>query len=192
MMYEDNAGKIVRLAGWVILFVMVTLWLLLPLARGLMKTATTEEALFVLREVIWGADGERLLQMVIGYVLACSTIIVGGYTREHAFQKKSETEDRIIGYLKLSVRTDIQSFAQKVGMSPADLMKTLSLIRQKRDVVFLIENNEVYMPGYERERPKEIVREVVKEVVKMPCNHCGNLVDINAERCPNCAAPIKA
>jgi hypothetical protein len=192
MGFEDNIGKIVRLTGWVVLVVMATLWLLLPLARGLMNITTKEEALFVFREVIWGIDGEELLKMVIGFVGACVIIRIGGYMREHELQKKSETEDRIVGYLKLSGRTDIENLAQKVGMPAADIMKTLSLIRQKRDIVFLIEDNEVYMPGYERERPKEVIREIVKEVVKIPCNHCGSLVDLNAEKCPNCAAPIKA
>jgi len=146
----------------------------------------------VFREVVWGIDGEELLKLVIGFLTASVIIKLGCYMREHYLEKKSEIEDRIIGYLKLSGRTDIENLAQKAGMSSTELMKTLSLIRQKRDVVFLVENNEVYMPGYERERPKEVVREVVKEVVKIPCNHCGNLVDLNAEKCPNCAAPIKA
>lgn len=35
------------------------------------------------------------------------------------------------------------------------------------------------MPGYERERPKEVMKEIVKEVVKMPCKHCGYLADSN-------------
>jgi len=73
MGFEDNAGKI-KLAGWVVLVVMATLWLLLPLARGLINVTIKEEALSVFREVILGGDGKELLKTAIGFAVACVVI----------------------------------------------------------------------------------------------------------------------
>ncbi|NWF86455.1 hypothetical protein HXY32_01355 [Candidatus Bathyarchaeota archaeon] len=117
---------------------------------------------------------------------------MGNYVGEYEQKKSVETEDKILGYLKLTGRTNIEDLSTKVGISSTQLIKILSIIRQKREFVFFIDGNEVYMPGYERERPKEVVKEIVKEVVKIPCKHCGYLSDPNAEKCPNCSAPIKA
>jgi hypothetical protein len=40
-------------------------------------------------------------------------------------------------------------------------------------------------------RPVSVVkeREVIREVVRIPCRHCGILVDNTATKCPSCGAP---
>jgi len=188
----EYIGKIVKLTSSICISMVIILWFIIPLAKGLMNITRTEEAIVVFRQVFWGINGEELLKLIVVCVTGSAILKLGNYLREHELNKKAETEDRILGYLKLSGRTSIENLAQKVGVPSTELIKTLAAIRQNRDVVFFIEDSEIYMPGYERERPKEVVKEVVKEIVKMPCSHCSSLVDPNIERCPNCGAPPKA
>lgn len=190
-MTAELAGKAIRLTGWICLSALMILWLVVPLAKGLINLTTTEEAILAIRQVIWGTEGEALLKILLGIVISSAIIKSGGYLCQYELREKTELAERILGYLKLSGRIDMNSLAMKTGTSTTELVRILSTIRQDRDVVFFIDNNEVYMPGYERERPKEVIREIVKEVVKIPCSHCGTLTDPNVEKCSNCGSPLK-
>jgi hypothetical protein len=186
----EYLGRAIKLVSSVCASLIVILWLIIPLANGLMNSTRAGDAIFVFRQVFWGTNGEELLKLVIAFAIVGIIAKTGAHLQEHELRKRAETEERILGYLKLSGRTSIESLAQKVGMSSVELTRILATIRQNRDVIFFIEDNDIYMPGYERERPKEIVREVVKEVIKMPCSHCSSLVDPNTTKCPNCGAPL--
>lgn len=39
--------------------------------------------------------------------------------------------------------------------------------------------------------PREVIREREIITVKVRCQHCGTLVDPQASKCPNCAAPMR-
>ncbi len=45
----------------------------------------------------------------------------------------------------------------------------------------------VVPPAYSPPPPAASVR----EIVKVPCRYCGHLVEITADHCPNCTAPVR-
>ena len=188
-----HVGKIMRWIGWIFVALVVILWIIIPLVQGLMNARTIEEAKIIFRQLLWGTNGEELFKLALAFIIGGVIIAAGGYLREYDLKRKAEKEDRILGYLKLTGRTTLDDLATKVGISQSEILKVLSELRQSKDIVFYIEGNEVYMPGYERERPKEkekIVEKIV-EIVRIPCKHCGYLVDPAVEKCPNCGAPPK-
>jgi rubrerythrin len=40
--------------------------------------------------------------------------------------------------------------------------------------------------------PEQVVREreIIREIVKIPCRHCGSLIENTSVRCPFCDAPV--
>ncbi|MDH5266402.1 MAG: zinc ribbon domain-containing protein [Candidatus Bathyarchaeota archaeon] len=158
-----------------------------------MNAKTIDEIEIIFRRVLWGTNGEEFYKIAVAFILGGVAIAVGGYIRDYDLKKKVNTENRILGYLKLCGRTSLPELATKVGISQGEIVKVLSELRQRKDIVFHIDENEVYMPGYERERPTEKVTEKVTEkiVVKIPCPNCGTLNDPTTEKCTNCGAPIK-
>ena len=189
----EHIGKIIRWIGWIFVALVIILWIIIPLIQGFMNVKTIDELAIILREVLWGINGEEFCKLAITFIVCGVIIAAGGYIHNYDIKKKVEKENRILGYLKLCGRTSLDELANKVGISQGEIVKVLSELRQKKDIVFHIEGNEVYMPGYERERPKEkeTVKEVEKIVVKIPCPHCGTLNDPTTEKCTNCGAPIK-
>jgi DNA-binding IscR family transcriptional regulator len=159
-----------------------------------MSIKTIDELVIILRRVFWGTNAEEFYKLTIAYIIGGIIIRVDKYIHEYDLKKELKKEDRILGYLKLTGRTSLDKLATDVGIPQNEVVKILSELRQKKDLVFNIEGNEVYMPGYERERPKEkvTVKEVEKVVVKIPCPHCTALNDPTAEKCANCGAPIKS
>lgn len=158
-----------------------------------MNAKTIDEIETIFRRVLWGTNGEEFYKIAVALILGGVSIAVGRYIRDYDLKKKVNTENRILGYLKLCGRTSLPELATKVGISQSEIVKVLSELRQRKDIVFHIDENEVYMPGYERERPTEKVTEKITEkiVVKIPCPNCETLNDPTTEKCTNCGAPIK-
>jgi hypothetical protein len=63
---------------------------------------------------------------------------------------------------------------------------------------YITENRELTEKGYlvvneEMKETPTVHREkeiVTREVVRIPCRHCGSLVDQTASKCPSCGAPM--
>lgn len=190
----DFIGRAIRWACWAVIALIIFLWLVIPLvdlSQDAVNPHTDFSILFM--EVFWGKSGEKFIGILIPFIILGIGLKVGSYLQEYGQRREASTEATALGYLKLRGRVSLSDLASHVGLSLKDTIRMLSRLRQKRDIVFNIDREEVYMAGYERERPREreTLKEVVKEVVKIPCNHCGSLVDPNVGKCPNCGAPPK-
>jgi DNA-binding transcriptional regulator YhcF (GntR family) len=179
--------------GWVVVIFTVLLWVIIPIGQSIGSIETVEQVTLVLKEVLWGTGGEELVKLVVALLAGGSVVSVGSYMQRYGSRRKTEKEELALGYLKLTGRVSLQDLAAKIGLSEEGTVRMLSELRQKKDIVFNIDGNEVYIRGYERERPKEkeTIKEVVKEIVKVACPHCGKLNEVTAKKCFNCSAPIR-
>jgi len=188
----DLAGRAMRWVCWAFIVLIFFYWIVIPLVN-LYPTLSNPHVDFALlfHEIFWGEYGEKFVSILVPLVLLGVGLKAGTYLQEYEQKREAAIEAATLGYLKLRGRVSVSDLASHVGLSQKDTIKMLSRLRQKREVVFNIDQSEVYMAGYERERPRE--RETVKEVVKVviPCQHCGALVDPNVSDCPNCGAPPK-
>lgn len=193
MRLVEQGAKTIRMLGWILVILIILLWVIIPIGQSIAGIETIEQGILALKQVFWGTSGEALVKLVIAFIAGGVIISTGGFLQRHESRKRTEKKDITMGYLKLIGRTSMQDLATKIGLSEEDVIKLLSELRQEKEVVFNIDGNEVYMPGYERERPKEkeVVREIAKEIVKVSCSHCGKLNEVTEKSCFNCNAPIR-
>jgi hypothetical protein len=193
MRLVEGFAKIISMLGWVVVIFTVLLLVVVPIGQSIGNIGTMEQGMLVLKEVLWGTSGEELVKLVVALIAGGAVVSAGSYMQRYDSRKKTEKEELALGYLKLTGRVSMQDLAAKIGLSEEGTVRMLSELRQKKEIVFNIDGNEVYMPGYERERPKEreTIKEVAKEIVKVACSHCGKLNEVTAKNCFNCSAPIR-
>jgi len=185
-----HLGQILRWLGWAWITLAIVFLYLIPFVR--MGNYTEETLQNFSKEYFWSEVG--ITKLVSTFGIAIALIVVGGYVQRSFENRWSKLKNEAIGMLKLYGRVQISELSSKLSLSQTETVKLLAQLRQEREHEFSIDENDVVMPGHERERPKkekEIVRETEKIVVKTPCPHCGTLNDVNAEKCVNCGSTMK-
>lgn len=146
-------GKGVKIVGWIAVVYVIAAWYLIPYVD-----LWINQPKVVLETQIFTSEG--LARILATFVPLGVLIWIGGHLDKLSGEKKSQLEDRLIGFMKSYEKIPLNELAYRVGLSPLETERTLATIRSEREVNFAIADG---CAIWEREMCKNCPRRLQKE-----------------------------